>query len=237
MKSQRELLFVDDENALLDSLSAFLTRSGYHVRKAIDGIDALQKIAKQPPDLIIMDVLMPRMDGREALRRLRAENNWIPVILLTQIGSASERAMALFEGADDYLNKPFEPTELLARIQAVLRRARPGQPSLSSADQLIAGTLRINRTAHRAFLAEEELLLTPKAMALLHFLVTHPDELLTRDRLLDAVWGWSSPTGSRAVDTRIAELRKALNDDALIPRFIETVPGEGYRFIHEVHRL
>jgi DNA-binding response OmpR family regulator len=156
------------------------------------------------------------------------------VILLTQIGESTERAMALEEGADDYLNKPFDPYELVARIRAVLRRARPGQPPLASAQKLVCGELVLDRPSRRAYIESEELHLTPKAVALLEYMMTHPDELLTRDRLLDAVWGWDYPTGTRTVDTRVAELRRALDDDPTQPRYIETVPGQGYRFIGDV---
>jgi DNA-binding response OmpR family regulator len=184
--------------------------------------------------LIILDVLMPRMDGRETLRRLRKANIWTPTILLTQVGEASERALALEEGADDYLNKPFDPHELLARIRAVLRRARPGERSLSTAWLLTAKDLILDRRARRATLAGKVLDLTPKAFAVLEHLMTHPDEAVTRERLLDVVWGWEYPAGTRTVDTRMAELRRALNDDPAEPRFIETIPSEGYRFIASV---
>jgi DNA-binding response OmpR family regulator len=179
---------------------------------------------------------MPNLDGREVLRRLRREENWIPVILLTQVGDAGERAMALEEGADDYLNKPFEPQELVARIRAVLRRVQPGQPPLTATWVLNSGPLRLDRRARRASLDGRELGLTPKALILLEYLMTHPEELLSRDRLLDVVWGWEVAVASRAVDARIAELRRALRDDAERPAFIETVPGLGYRFIGLVER-
>ncbi|HTP09982.1 MAG TPA: response regulator transcription factor [Anaerolineae bacterium] len=228
------ILLVDDEDAITANLAPFLERAGFKVSIASDGAQALDRVQQAPPDLIVMDVLMPRLDGREALRRLRRSNNWLPVILLTQVGESIERAMALEEGADDYLNKPFDPYELIARIRAVLRRARPGQPPLATASLLQCGELKFDRRTHRIYLASREITLTPKAVALLEYLLTHPDELLTRERLLEAVWGWDYPAGTRTVDTRIAELRRALNDDVSDPRYIETVPGEGYRFVGKV---
>ncbi|MGD2026859.1 MAG: response regulator transcription factor [Anaerolineales bacterium] len=229
-----KILLVDDEEAITDNLSAFMERSGFKVSTATNGEQALRMIKNNPPDIVIMDVLMPVMDGRQALRELRREENWIPVILLTQIGESTERAMALEEGADDYLNKPFDPHELVARINAVLRRARRGQPPLAAAWKLTCGPLNLDRRAKRATLDDEQLNLTPKAFALLEYMMTHPDEVVSRERLLDAVWGWDYPIGTRAVDTRVAELRAALKDDPSQPKYIETLPGQGYRFAANV---
>ncbi len=231
---QPHILLVDDETAITENLAPLLARAGFRVTTAGDGRAALELTQSQHPDLLVMDVLMPRLDGRAALRHLRQAGDWTPIILLTQVGEAVERAMALEEGADDYLNKPFDPHELVARIRAVLRRARPGQPPLVAAWKLVCGPLTVDRRARRAYLDETELTLTPKALALLEYLITHPDELVSRDRLLDAVWGWDYPAGTRAVDTRIAELRRALGDDPVAPQFIETVPGQGYRFVGQV---
>jgi DNA-binding response OmpR family regulator len=234
MAAKPKILLVDDEQAITSNLAPFLGRSGFAVAVAADGEEALRQVASFGPDLIVLDILMPRLDGRETLRRLRREDNWTPVILLTQVGESTERAMALEEGADDYLNKPFDPHELVARIRAVLRRARPGERPLSSARRLICGDVALDRQSRRAYVGSKELRLTPKAIALLEYMMTHPDELLSRDRLLDAVWGWDYPTGTRTVDTRIAELRRVLDDDPTEPRFIETVPGQGYRFVGDV---
>jgi DNA-binding response OmpR family regulator len=234
MTTKPKILLVDDEQAITANLSPFLERSGFVVAVASDGEEALAQVPDFSPDLIVLDILMPRLDGRETLRRLRQAGNWTPVILLTQVGESTERAMALEEGADDYLNKPFDPHELVARIRAVLRRARSGQPPLTSAWRLACSDLILDRQARRAYVGPEELRLTPKAIALLEYMMTHPDELLTRDRLLDAVWGWDYPTGTRTVDTRIAELRRVLNDDPAQPRYVETVPGQGYRFVGDV---
>jgi DNA-binding response OmpR family regulator len=234
MATKSKVLLVDDEQAITSNLAPFLERAGFLVAVASDGEEALEQMARFGPDLIILDVLMPRVDGREVLRRLRKADDWTPVILLTQIGESTERAMALEEGADDYLNKPFDPHELVARMRAVLRRARPGKRPLASAPRLVSDELSLDRQARRAFLGSDELRLTPKAVSLLEYLMTHPDELLSRDRLLDAVWGWDYPTGTRTVDTRIAEVRRALGDDPAQPRYIETVPGQGYRFVGQV---
>ncbi len=229
------ILLADDDPNIVDSLAPFLERAGFHVLNVSNGQMAFETVQSHKPDLIILDVLMPRMDGRETLRRLRHANIWTPTILLTQVGEASERALALEEGADDYLNKPFDPHELLARIRAVLRRVRPGGRSLSAAWLLASGDLSLDRRARRVSLAGQTLDLTPKALAVLEYLMIHPDEAVTRERLLDAVWGWEYPAGTRTVDTRMAELRRALKDDPAEPRYIETIPGEGYRFVADVH--
>jgi DNA-binding response OmpR family regulator len=232
-----KVLLVDDERAITENLAPFLTRAGFAVTIARDGEDALLQAQSLSPDLIVLDVLMPRLDGRAVLRHLRQRGNWTPVILLTQVGQAAERAMALEEGADDYLNKPFDPHELVARMRAVLRRIQAGQPSLAGADQLRSGSLLFERRARRVTVEGKRVELTPKALALLEYLMTHPDELVTRERLLDAVWGWDYPAGTRTVDTRIAELRRVLADEANAPRYIETAPAQGYRYIAPVEVL
>lgn len=236
MEEKKKILVVDDDPGIRDSLFAFLSRSGFEVSLAQDGQHALDMLPKTRPDLIILDVMMPRLDGRETLRRLRREGSWLPVILLTQVGEATERAMALEEGADDYINKPFEPHELVARIRAVLRRANAGTPPLSAAWVLVSGDLQLDRRSHRATLKGREITLTPRALVLLEYLMTHPDELINRDRLLDAVWGWEQAVATRAVDARIAELRRVLGDNADTPLYIDTVPSLGYRFIGKVGR-
>ena len=234
MKTKPSILLVDDETAITDNLAPFLGRAGFAVTVAANGEEALKQVAADKPDLLVLDVLMPRLDGREVLRSLRQAGNWTPIILLTQVGEASERAMALEEGADDYLNKPFDPHELVARIRAVLRRAHPGQPPLSAAARLASGKLILDRGSRRVWLDNVELTLTPKSVLLLEYMLTHPDELVSRERLLDVVWGWDYPVGTRAVDTRVAELRRALNDDPANPSYIETLPGQGYRFVGQV---
>ncbi|MGO1543191.1 MAG: response regulator transcription factor [Gulosibacter sp.] len=236
MSARQQVLLVDDDETIRTHLGPFLERSGFEVRTAVDGQDALEKIANEQPDLVVLDVMMPRIDGRETLRRIRTQDGWLPVILLTQVGESFERAAALEEGADDYLNKPFDPQELLARIRAVLRRTIAGQAPLSAADTLRSGPLRIERTSRRIHLDGTELQATPKAFSLLEYLMSHPDEVFSRDRLLQSVWGFDAIVTTRAVDHRVAELRRILGDDAGDPEFIETVQGLGYRFRGRVER-
>lgn len=228
------ILLVDDERSFLDVLAPFLERAGFLVEAVQDGEMALRRIAEAAPDVIVLDVMMPHVDGREVCRRLRGAGNWTPIIMLTQVGGPTERAMSLEEGADDYINKPFDPGELVARIHAVLRRAQAGQRPPASANRLASGDLLIDRQAHRVWLAGQEVPLKAKAFAVLEYLVLHAGEVISRERLLDDVWGWDEALMSRTVDVRIAELRRHLGDDAGQPRFIETVSGAGYRFVGPV---
>jgi DNA-binding response OmpR family regulator len=237
MKTKPRILLVDDEPNITADLSPTLKRAGFIVAAAGDGEEALRRVADFAPDLIVLDVGMPKLDGREVCRRLREAGNWTPIIMLTQYGDPIDKGMSLEEGADDYVNKPYDAFELIARIKAVLRRARIGVPPLTAATRLACCAFVLDRAARRVLVSGRELPLTPRAVALLDYLMTHPDELLTRERLLDAVWGYDFPVGNRAVDMRIAELRKHLQDSVDEPRYIETVPGEGYMFVGEVEAV
>lgn len=232
--AKAKLMIVDDEADLLAELKPLLKRSGYDVATSSDGQEALELIKQTSPDLIILDVLLPHLDGREIVRQLRKASDWTPVILLTKVGAPAERAMSLQEGADDYLNKPFDPFELVARIHAILRRTLHSELPISSFRRLTSADLLIDRQTRQAWRGGDLLALTARAFGVLEFLMLHPGEIVTRDRLLDEVWGWTYAVESRAVDIRIAELRKLLQDDAADPHVIETVIGLGYRFIGEV---
>jgi DNA-binding response OmpR family regulator len=234
--ARTQILLADDEKAITTYLAPILEHAGFTVLVAADGKAALRLILEKQPDVAILDVLMPGLDGREVCRCLRDADNWTPVIMLSQVDAAIERVLSLEEGADDYLCKPFDPHELLARIKAVLRRAqaRPRQKPLSLATRLQSSDLLLDRKTHRLYKDGRLIELTPKALALLEYMMLHPDEILTRDRLLDAVWGWDYPVATRAVDMRVAELRRALADEPDQPLFIETIIGVGYRFLTPV---
>ena len=229
-----KIMMIDDEQAILDNLAAFLMRSGFDVEQSANGRIGLEETVKFKPDVIVLDVMMPELDGREMLRILRANDDWTPVILLTQVGDATDRAMAITEGADDYLNKPYDPHELVARINSILRRKkRDSTHSLNSSETLTSNELSFDRKGRTAKVHEKALNLTPRATHLLEYLMLHPNELLHRERILDAVWGWNFVTGTRSVDARIVEVRKAIAEHC-DTQFIDTVPGEGYRFAHDV---
>lgn len=230
------ILLVDDEKGITDYLAPILERAGYSVTVAYDGPTALRKVHELHPNLVVLDVLMPGMDGREVCRKLRASGDWTPVIMLTRVNTTTDKVLSLEEGADDYLCKPFEPQELVARIRAVLRRKGSGKPvkPLSMAAKLRSGDLILDRKARRVSKCERGIELTPKALALLEHLMLYPDQIFSREQLMDAVWGWAQPIASRAVDVRIAELRHAIGDDGEQSTYIETVIGIGYRFMASV---
>jgi len=230
MAGKPKVLLADDEEAITAPLADMLELAGYAVATARDGPATLDQARKFFPDLIVLDVRMPRLSGHEVLRRLREEGNRTPVILLTRVKDRTARVTALDDGADDYITKPYDPHELLARIRAVLRRAGPQATIPLAADVLVSDGLVLDRRSRRVFLDGREVRLTPKAVALLEYLMGHPDEVFTREQLLDAVWGWADSSGTRAVDIRVAELRRKLGDDAAHPRYIETIPATGYRF-------
>lgn len=233
------ILLADDEKALTSYLAPILERAGFAVTVVHDGETALRYVLEKHPDLIVLDLLMPGLDGRQICRQLRAAGDWTPVIMLTRVNTPVDKVSSLEEGADDYLCKPFDPHELVARIRAVLRRRQgPAKlPPLIKASRLRSGDLILDRRTRRAYKGGRALELTPKALALLEYLMLHPDEVLTRDRLLDAVWGWDYPVATRAVDVRIAEIRRALGDDPEHPSFVETIIGVGYRFLASVEPL
>jgi DNA-binding response OmpR family regulator len=236
VEKKATILLAGDEHTTIEELTPVLSWAGYRVVGESEGAAVLPHILSAAPDLVVLDVPMPRLDGREVLSHLRGSGNWVPVVILGA-GKPAERILALNEGADDYLTRPFDPNELVARIGAVLRRVRVGALPLESTHRLSCNELVIDRLSRRAWLASQELILTPKAFSLLEYLMTHPDQLLSRDMLLDAVWGWDYPAGIRAVDTRVFELRHALGDRRSQPRFIETVSGQGYRFIGVVEAI
>lgn len=232
--AKTKLMIVDDEVDLLAELKPLMERSGYQVVSAINGEQALELVASEKPDLIVLDMLMPRLDGRDVLRRLRDAGNLTPVILLTKVNTTTERVLSLQEGADDYLNKPFDPLELVARVQAVLRRTQSGSQPLSSFRRLLSDGLLLDRQTRLVSVGGQPANLTSRAVGVLEFLMLNPREIIPRERLLDEVWGWSDALETRAVDIRIAEIRKALDEDSAQPRYIETVIGQGYRFLADV---
>lgn len=219
-----KLLVVEDDHTLLDTLAYNLTNEGYEVIRASDGIAALNLARAQKPDLILLDIMLPGLDGLTVCRTLRRETH-APIVLLTARSGEVDRIVGLDSGADDYIVKPFSLGELYARLRAVLRR---GQREVET--KLQSGDLTLDLVAHRALRGQQPLNLTPKEFDLLAELIRHRGAVLTRDLLLQRVWGFDFAGDSRTVDVHIRWLREKIEDDPADPERIETVRGIGYRF-------
>jgi two-component system, OmpR family, KDP operon response regulator KdpE len=225
----RRVLVAEDEPALLDLVSRNLRVRGFEVFEATNGLDALAVWERERPDLLILDVMMPRLDGLEVCRRVR-ERATVPIIVLTALDAEGDRVAALDLGADDYLSKPFAVEELLARVRAVLRRsgwtAQPPGP-----DVLRYGPLEIDLAAHGISRDGAAVHLTPTEFALLEQLVTHPNKVLTHRTLLQRVWGSEYHDEAEYLRVYIGRLRRKLERDPANPRYLQTEPGVGYRFV------
>jgi DNA-binding response OmpR family regulator len=226
----KTILVVDDDATLRDVLEQYLRREGYAVLIAADGQTAYQKAITEEPDLVVLDLMLPQIDGWEVCRRLRAESN-VPILILTARGEEYERILGLGLGADDYVTKPFSPGEVMARIKAIFRRIEMAQTPATSAQQTIrASGLVIDPVSRQVTLAEHSLMLTPKEFDLLYFLAGAPRQVFSQAQLLDRVWGYSYAGESSTVTVHIRHLREKIEPDPAHPRRIETVWGVGYRF-------
>ncbi len=226
--NKTRILIVDDELSIIKLLRANLKANGYEVLAAVDGAEALQTIEMEPPDLVILDIMMPKMDGFEVCRQLR-EWSQIPIIMLSARGDASDKVKCLELGADDYITKPFGKDELIARIKAVMRRTEtsasiPTQPFFSSGD------LEINFAQRRVTVASKEVKLTPTEYSLLQELVLNAGKVLTHTHLLNKVWGHEYRDEREYLHVFVRRLLAKLEADPVNPRFIITVPGVGYQF-------
>jgi DNA-binding response OmpR family regulator len=222
----KTILVVDDEKRLVSLIETYLKQEGFRVLTAYDGQQALEITRREQPDLIILDIMMPEMDGYEFMRQHRRQAD-TPIILLTARVDDEERVIGLESGADDYLTKPFRPRELVARVRAVLRRAaRPVQ----TAEVLSVGDLILNRSERTVQLNHRSLDLTPSEFDILAALMSNPGRVFSRLDLLDILQGVRYEGYERTIDTHIKNLRAKLGDDPRQPRYIETVYGIGYRF-------
>jgi two-component system, OmpR family, response regulator len=225
------ILVVDDERVLLDTLRYNLAKAGYEVCTAADGEEALSVARKERPDLLILDVMLPKMDGFEVCRALRKESS-IPILMLTARDEELDRVLGLELGADDYLTKPFSMRELLARVKAMLRRVEMARADAVPAPFLTLkeGSLEIDLSAHRATLAGNPLHMKPKEYDLLAFLMSSRGRAFSRDQLLEQVWGYDYAGDTRTVDVHVRWIREKVESDPSRPEMIETVRGVGYRF-------
>ena len=222
------VLVVDDEPTIVEVLARYLERAGYRTRVAGDGVGALEAAANQRPDLVVLDLMLPGLDGLEVMRRLRDQTpERVAVILLTAKGEESDRVIGLRLGADDYVVKPFSPAELVARVDAVLRRI---DTSPTHEAPLELTDMTIDPAARRVWVRSEEVALTQREFDVLLFLVRRPGQVFSRNQLMDAIWKYSFYSDTSTVTVHVRRLRSKIEVDPSIPRHIQTVWGVGYRF-------
>ena len=225
--SAKQVLIVEDEQPIREMIAFGLRRAGFEVREAEDCRTARAALADRHPDLLLVDWMLPDMSGLELTRALKRdrETRELPIILLTARSEESDKVAGLEGGADDYITKPFSPRELLARINAVLRRSMPN----GAEDRIEFEGLTLDQASHRVMVGERTVPLGPTEYRMLEFFMTHPERVYTRDQLLDRIWGGNVYVEERTIDVHIRRLRKALEEFGY-DRFIQTVRGTGYRF-------
>ncbi len=226
------VLVVDDEATLVDTIRYNLRREGYDVQVASEGNDAIRLARASSPDLVVLDLMLPGLDGLEVCRQLRREST-VPILMLTAKDDEVDKIVGLEVGADDYMTKPFSMRELLARIRAMLRRSRMTQQSseVDGAQAVRSGDLEADPLQRRVVLGEKPIQLKPKEFDLLVYLMQQRGRVLTRDQLLEKVWGYTFGGDTRTVDVHIRWLREKIEEDPGTPRRLETVRGVGYRFV------
>ncbi|HZS93720.1 MAG TPA: response regulator transcription factor [Chloroflexota bacterium] len=218
------ILVVDDEPTIRDVVERYLQREGYRTLTAADGEEALERAPDA--DLIVLDLMLPRVDGIEVCRRVRAENN-VPIIMLTAKSEEIDKLLGLRIGADDYLTKPFSPAELVARVQAVLRRSVQREPA--PGDSVTVGTLKISPKRRTVESSGQPIDLTAREFDLLSFLAANPGQVFTREQLLDHVWDFTFPGDTGTVTVHVRRLREKIEPDPVRPRYIKTVWGVDYK--------
>lgn len=229
--TNHKILIVDDEPSIVEVLSLYLLREGFEVQQAVNGDDALEKIRLMPPSLVVLDLMLPGIDGLEIMRRLRREGNQIPVIMLTARSQEIDRIYGLELGADDYVTKPFSPIELVARVKAVMRRTYPKDSTNDTPEKSIIGEgLVINPVSRTVHLSGNPIELTATEFNLLWFMASSPNQVFSRDQLLKNVWGFSEFVDPSTVTVHIRRLREKIEDDPSKPMLLKTVWGVGYKF-------
>ena len=226
------ILVVDDEPEIVRLVRSYLEQDGYRVVTAYNGEEALYAARHEKPDLVVLDILMPKMDGLEFTRRVRREQD-VPIIMLTARAEETDRIVGLEMGADDYVTKPFSPRELVARVRAVLRRAQPSDER-EPAPVLRAGPIKLDRTTHTVTVADEPVDLTPTEFDVMEVLLRQPGRVYSRTEILEAVQGVAFEAYERTVDAHIKNLRQKVESDPANPNYILTVRGAGYRLNPEL---
>jgi DNA-binding response OmpR family regulator len=224
------VLVVEDDEAMAVALRDGFTYEGHEVSVARDGEAGLRMATDDPPDLMILDVMLPKMTGLEVCKKLRGEGSALPIIMLTARGQEIDKVLGLKLGADDYVTKPFSFMELMARVEAVLRRSQPGGGARRSPVHEF-GNVTVDMDHHEATKDGKPLELTPREFRLLGYFLEHQGEVVSREQLLDAVWGYDTIPFTRTVDTHVAKLRKKIEDDPSDPQHLITVHRLGYKFV------
>ena len=228
VRNPAKILVVEDEPNMVAGLRDNFEFEGYEVITASDGIEGLERALAESPDLVVLDVMMPRMSGLEVCRQLRAKRASIPIIMLTARGQEVDKVVGLEIGADDYVTKPFSIRELLARVRAILRRTAAVPKNL---DQHSFGDVEVDLHRRRVLRSGKLLDISSKEFELLKYFICHSGETLSRDRLLEDVWGYDNYPSTRTVDTHLVRLRQKLEPDPEQPQYFITVHGTGYQFV------
>ncbi|TGA99273.1 response regulator transcription factor [Sporolactobacillus shoreae] len=223
----KKILVVDDEPSIVTLLSFNLKKAGYDVISAGTGTEVLPIVQEQHPDLIVLDLMLPEMDGMDVCKKLRQEFIYIPIIMLTARDDELDKVLGLELGADDYMTKPFSPREVVARVKAIFRRSELGHQEQN--EVLVSGDLKVYPNKFEAMFKDKEMLLTPKEFELLVYMMKHKGRVLTREQLLNAVWNYDFAGDTRIVDVHVSHLREKIEDVTRKPLYIKTVRGLGYK--------
>lgn len=227
---KQKILIVDDEQSIRTLLDYNLQRAGYETIMAVDGEEAVEQTNQEKPDLILLDLMLPKIDGIEVCKLLRKRHINIPIIMLTAKSEELDKVLGLEIGADDYMTKPFSPREVIARVKAVLRRTTSISDGEQILDTLSSGPIKIYLEQYEAYLADEKLEFTPKEFELLVYFIRNKNRVLSRDVLLSAVWNYDFAGDTRIVDVHVSHLREKIEENTRKPQFIKTVRGIGYKF-------
>ncbi len=227
----KRILIIEDDISILSGLKDVLMFKSYEVLSATDGESGYEMAVKKSPDLIILDIMLPKMDGFTLCKKLRDEGNMTPVLMLTARGEDPDKVQGLDIGADDYVTKPFSLPELLARVRALLRRAPGEEIQNIPPDSIQLGNVFLDFKKYEALKGGQPLNLTPKEFGVLKCLAAHAGDVVTRDELLDEVWGYDKYPTTRTVDNHLAQLRSKIEEDPSDPRYLITVHGVGYKLV------
>lgn len=226
----KKVLVVDDEPSIVTLLQYNLEQAGFEVITASDGEEGMQKAIREQPDLMILDLMLPKMDGIEVCKQLRQQKMMLPILMLTAKDDEFDKVLGLELGADDYMTKPFSPREVVARMKAILRRIQPQAiQTEEETDKMVIGDLTIFPDRYEAYFNGAALELTPKEFELLLYLAKHKGRVLTRDQLLSAVWNYDFAGDTRIVDVHISHLREKIEQNTKKPLYIKTIRGLGYK--------